>query len=82
MRVYVLRFDDLGGLTRAFDLVLEASHVDSCMIEPEGQRLRFLCPPAQADALVERIYQDGRLAWCSRHDLREADVALSGASTG
>ncbi len=69
MRVYVLHFDGVGGLTRAFDLVLEDARVDSCSIEPELQRLRFLGPRPHADALVERIYQDGALAWCSRHDL-------------
>jgi hypothetical protein len=74
MRVYVLHFEDLGRLTRAFDLVLEDSHVESVMIEPERQRLRFLGPIRHADRLVERIYQDGGLAWCSRHDVRAVEA--------
>ena len=75
MRVYVLHFEDLGRLTHAFDRVLQNEQVESCMIEPERQRLRFLAPRKHADGLVERIYQDGGLAWCSRHDMREAGQA-------
>lgn len=71
MRVYVLHFESLGRLTRAFDLVLEDPEVASCMIEPEQLRLRFLGPVALTDRLVEEIYRDGGLLWCSRHDVRD-----------
>ena len=47
MRVYVLYFENLGRLTRAFDRVLEHSDVESSMIEPDGMRLRFLGPRAR-----------------------------------
>ena len=82
MRVYVLHFDNLGRLTRAFDLVLEDPNVESCMIERESHRLRFLGPRSAADELVERIYQDGGLAWCSRHDVRPVVAALVNAVAG
>ena len=69
MRVYVLHFENLGRLTRAFDRVLEQGDVESSMIEPDGMRLRFLGPRALAERLVEQIYEDGGLVWCSRHDV-------------
>ncbi len=66
MRVYILHLDTLSSLTRAFDRVLECPDVGSCMIEAERGRLRFVAPADIADSLVERIYQDGALIWCSR----------------
>jgi hypothetical protein len=71
MRVYVIHLDGPSALSRAFDLVLESPDAASCMIEPELDRVRFLAPAEAADALVERIYQDGGLLWCSRHDTIE-----------
>ena len=68
MRVYVLHLEGPTALARAFDHVLE-SDAASCMIEPELERIRFLAPADVADALVERIYQEGGLLWCSRHDV-------------
>jgi hypothetical protein len=32
-------------------------------------RLRFLGPRALGERLVEEIYEDGGLVWCSRHDV-------------
>ena len=75
MRVYVLHFENLGRLTRAFDRVLEQGDVESSMIEPDGMRLRFLGPRALAERLVEQIYEVAGLVWCSRHDV----VADAGA---
>jgi hypothetical protein len=75
MRVYVLRFENMGRLTRAFDLVLEDAQVESSMIEPEHLRLRFVGPRALTDRLVEKIYQDGGLTWCGRHDLVDEEGA-------
>ena len=64
-----MHFENLGRLTRAFDRVLEHSDVESSMIEPDGMRLRFLGPRALGERLVEEIYEDGGLVWCSRHDV-------------
>jgi len=69
MRVYVLVLRGAPALTRAFDRVLESRHVASCLIEPESGRIRFLAPPKAADALVEQIYEEGGLTWCSQHDV-------------
>jgi hypothetical protein len=69
MRVYVLMLRGAPALTRAFDRVMESRHVASCLIEPESGRIRFLAPPKAADELVEQIYEDGGLTWCSQHDV-------------
>ncbi len=67
MRVYVLTFDSRPSLTRAFDAVLNAPEVVSCMIEADRERIRFIAPVDEAEKVVERIYLDGGLVWCSRH---------------
>ncbi len=67
MRVYVLTFDSRPSLTRAFDAVLTSPEVASCMIEAEQIRIRFVAPVDHAEKIVERIYLDGGLVWCSRH---------------
>ena len=69
MRVYVLILRGAPALTRAFDRVMESSHVASCLIEPENGRIRFLAPAKAADELVEQIYAEGGLTWCSQHDV-------------
>lgn len=71
MRVYLLILRGAPALTRAFDRVMDSRHVASCQIEPESGRIRFLAPARAADALVEAIYQDGGLTWCSQHDVKE-----------
>ncbi len=71
MRVYVLRFATLSSLHGAFQVLAESERVATCTIEPELSRVRFLAPVRYADALVQRIYLEGGLAWCSRHDVEE-----------
>jgi hypothetical protein len=67
LRVYVLRFADVGPLTRAFDRIADAPEVASCSLELAQRQVRLLAPPAVAEPLVERLYLEGGLAWCSRH---------------
>jgi hypothetical protein len=69
MRVYVMEFVSPGAFSRAFDLVLEADAVASCSAEPEVRRIRIVAGSRDADALAERLYLDGGMTWCSRHDL-------------
>jgi len=77
MRVYVLHFESVGPLHRAFDLLIQCDDVASCMVEPERMRLRFLAPPRYGDPLVERLYLRGGLTWCSRHETRGAGAEAS-----
>ena len=70
MRVYVLLFEDEKRLNAAMAIVMQDDYVDSCSSERDLCRLRFLAPLSRADRLVERIYADGGLVWCSRHDVR------------
>ncbi len=72
-RVYVLQFESPGSVSRAFERLMASSRIDGCLVEPERGRLRFLAPRGLADSLVERIYLDGGLTWCSRHDLKAGD---------
>ena len=78
MVVYLLCIDSPTLLNRAFDRVLASSRVASCMIEPELGRLRFLAPSACAERLVERIYAEGGLRWCSRHAVTSGAEELTG----
>lgn len=71
MRVYVLRLADRSRLDRAFARVLDARGVASCSVEPELRRLRFLAPRRSAERLVEAIYLEGGLEWCSRYEVEE-----------
>jgi len=84
MRVYVLILRGAPALTRAFDRVMESRAVASCLIEPLQGRIRFLASREAADQLVERIYEEGGLTWCSQHDVKPpgdapvASLALAG----
>ncbi len=70
MRVYVLRLKGEKNLERAFELISNGRNVASCTFEPGLGQVRFVAPAHEADALTERIYLDGGLVWCSRHDAR------------
>jgi hypothetical protein len=65
--MYSLRLDRATNLHRAFGVVSDARGVISCTVEPRLGQIRFVAPVSEADALVERIYLDGGLVWCSRH---------------
>ena len=70
MRVYVLRLERARNLQWAFNVISGAAFVASSSFEARLCEVRFVAPRRQADALVERIYLDGGLVWCSRHDLK------------
>jgi len=67
LRVYVLRFLEPTALTRAFDHVSDHPDVASCSFELPERQIRLLARPAVGEPLVERLYLEGGLAWCSRH---------------
>ena len=75
MRVYVLRLEGARNLAWAFEVISNAREVASCTFEPRLHQVRFIAPHCEADALAERIYLDGGLLWCSRHDLEWSPVS-------
>jgi hypothetical protein len=75
MRVYVLRLDGKPNLQRAFAMISNAPDVATCTVEAQIRQVRFLAPADKADALVQRVYLDGGLLWCSRHDARLAPIS-------
>ena len=72
MHVYVLHFDDAPSLAQAFDCLLDADEVESCLVEPQEGRIRFTAPEKEGGTLVQAIYDLGGLSWCSRHELDDA----------
>ena len=75
MRVYVLRLEGARNLAWAFEVISNGREVASCTFEPRLHQVRFVAPRCEADALAERIYLDGGLLWCSRHDLEWSPVS-------
>jgi hypothetical protein len=76
MRLYLVPLQRPDSTQRAFARVNDDPRVASCIVEPAQRRLRFLAPESLGEALVERIYQEGDLVWCSRHALeRSPEVA-------
>lgn len=69
MKVFDLQFTDSGAMEAAFQRAQDRSAVDSCTLEPDGLRMRFIAPNEEADELAHRIYLDGGLRWCSGHAL-------------
>jgi hypothetical protein len=67
LRVYVLRFAERAALSRAFDRVSDHPEVASCSFELQECQIRLLARPAVGESLVEHLYLEGGLAWCSRH---------------
>ena len=74
MRVYVLQLEEARNLEWAYEVISNARDVSSCTFEPQLRQVRFVAPHLEADALAERIYLDGGLIWCSRHDLASNSV--------
>ena len=79
MRLYVLHLADEAALSRAMSRILDCSSVASFVIEPRLGRVRFVTAAQYGERLVETIYMQGRLRWCSRH---EVPFALRPSGTG
>ena len=67
--LYVLRVSDESFLERAFGTISDTSAVSSSIAEPRLKQMRFTAPPREGDRLAERIYLQGGMVWCSRHQL-------------
>jgi len=72
MKIFDLRFSDSATMQAAFQCAQERSSVDSCTLDPQELRMRFMAPDEDADALAHRIYLDGGLCWCTGHVLQDA----------
>ncbi len=72
MKVFELRFTDTTAMQTAFQRTQDRSVIDSCTLDPEELRMRFVAPDDDADELAHRIYLDGGLRWCSGHELAPA----------
>lgn len=75
MLIYILHLGTRARLEVAFERVLDHAAVASCAVEPGLGRLRFVAPRRVGDELVEGIYLEGGLAWCSRHVIYEEGPA-------
>ncbi len=73
MRVFDLHFTDRATLLDGFRRAQAREAVDSCTLEIDQLRMRFVAPRIEAEALTRRIYLDGGLRWCSGHDLSESE---------
>ncbi len=69
MKIYALHIASRSQLERAFERLLNAPEVVSCTVEPELDRVRFVAPRKAGDRIVEAIYEEGGLVWCSRHEV-------------
>lgn len=65
--VFELVFTDKHRLEEAFGVVYEHEDVLSCSFAPDAVSARFMAGAAAGATIVERIYLDGGLRWCSRH---------------
>jgi hypothetical protein len=74
LRLYLLRMRDRADLERAFSVVSETSEISSFTLEPQLRRLRFIAPADPGARLLEKIYLQGGMVWCSTHELGHADV--------
>ena len=71
--VHVLQFASKEALAQAYQRLGESEHIDDCLVESDARRIRFLASHEVAKPLLERLYLDGDLTWCSRHPLTDTD---------
>ena len=67
MRIYLLRFDSSEATNRAFGLLMDAGAGESALVGPEAGRVRFIAKPCDAEPLLQRIYLQRGLRWCTSH---------------
>ena len=69
MRLFDLRFSNRARLLAGFRAAQARETVESCTLDIGRLRMCFMAPREPAEALIGRIYLDGGLRWCSRHEL-------------
>ena len=55
MRVYVLHLKGPAAVSRAFERLMASSRIDSCLVEPEHDRVRFRAPRKQAPVTLRGV---------------------------
>ena len=69
VHVHTLEFTDRNRLASAFERIISDERVESCMVETEELRIRFVSTMERATPLIERIYLEGGLRFSQRHPL-------------
>jgi hypothetical protein len=67
--VHTLYFTDRFRLSEAFERIIDDERVESCVVETDELRIRFVTTPERASALIERIYLDRGLRFSQRNSL-------------
>ncbi len=67
--VHTLYFTDRNRLSSAFERIVSDALVESCVVETDELRIRFVATPERATALIERIYLDRGLRFSQKHFL-------------
>jgi hypothetical protein len=67
--VHTLYFTDTNRLSAAFERIVSDELVESCVVETDELRIRFVTTPERASSLIERIYLDRGLRFTQRNTL-------------
>jgi hypothetical protein len=67
--VHTLYFTDRFRLSAAFERIVGDERVESCVVETDELRIRFVTTPERASSLIERIYLDRGLRFSQRNSL-------------
>ena len=65
--LHLLRFKTTSDLLRSFDEASSHDEVEDCLVRLDRRELRMRAPDELARELIERAYDQGGLAWHSRH---------------
>lgn len=78
--VFYVVLTDRGCFKDAFRLLSDgqdADNVQSCAVDAADLSARFIATGEAGDDLIERLYAQGGLRWCTRHRLRAAGTTLA-----
>ncbi len=62
MHFHELRFHSSAGLARALRSLMDCPHVEDCIVNGDGLRVRFTAPAEQAAELMSRLHRRGDLS--------------------
>jgi len=70
--VFIVRFEHKSAVEGAFALLSEQSKVESCVVEPEALRIRFLATLQTGVPILERLHDKGGMVFAERYPLEKA----------